>query len=163
MINFVIIVRIKIRCKIREERLVMEFNLYMADISEASREEIREAGYQELLTPAEVEDAFANKGTTLVMINSNCGCAGGVARPAAATIMKGDIKPDHALTVFAGQDKEATEKARSYFTGFAPSSPSFAVLKDGAIITMVERHEIEGHQVEEVVAALQSALKQANH
>ena len=103
------------------------------------------AGYKELKTPEEVEEALEQKGTTLVMINSVCGCAGGIARPAAAHALHYDKRPDHLVTVFAGQDKEATEKARSYFTGYPPSSPSFALLKDGKIISMVERHQIEGY------------------
>ncbi|GAA5415443.1 UPF0403 protein SA1345 [Paraliobacillus ryukyuensis] len=140
----------------------MEFNLYMGDRTQASRDEIVTAGYQELTTPEQVDEVMQNKGTTLVMVNSNCGCAGGVARPAAAQIMQAEGKPDHAVTVFAGQDKEATEKARSYFKGYAPSSPSFALLKDGSMVTMVERHEIEGHQVDDVVAKLQAAMQQVN-
>ena len=89
------------------------------------------------------------------MVNSVCGCAGGIARPAAAYAVHYDRKPDQLVTVFAGQDKEATEKARSYFGEYPPSSPSFALLKDGKICTMVERHEIEGHDPVSVVNKLQ--------
>ncbi|MFP3489484.1 BrxA/BrxB family bacilliredoxin, partial [Staphylococcus sp. SIMBA_130] len=92
--------------------------------------------YKELTTPEEVEEVVTSKGTTLVMVNSVCGCAGGVARPAARLAINNEKTPDNLVTVFAGQDKEATAKARSYFTGFAPSSPSFAILKDGEIINM---------------------------
>ncbi|WML30777.1 BrxA/BrxB family bacilliredoxin [Neobacillus sp. OS1-32] len=133
----------------------MDFNFFMNDVVRQARQEIAEAGYEELTTPEEVETALERKGTTLVMINSVCGCAGGVARPAAAHAIHYDKRPDHLVTVFAGQDKEATEKARSYFTGYPPSSPSFALLKDGKICTMVERHQIEGHDPAAVVAKLQ--------
>ncbi|MBE3571245.1 MAG: BrxA/BrxB family bacilliredoxin [Bacillales bacterium] len=136
----------------------IDFNLFMNDVVRQSREEIVEAGYTELRTPEEVEEAFAKKGTTLVMVNSVCGCAGGIARPAARHALHYDKRPDHLVTVFAGQDKEATEKARSYITGYPPSSPSFALLKDGKLCKMVERHEIEGHEPMEVVLKLQQAF-----
>ncbi|WP_377888597.1 BrxA/BrxB family bacilliredoxin [Alkalihalobacillus sp. R86527] len=133
----------------------MDFNLFMNDVVATAREEIKAAGYQELTTSEEVDEVMGKKGTTLVMVNSVCGCAGGVARPAAKAAISNEKTPDHLVTVFAGQDKDATAKARSYFTGFAPSSPSFALLKDGEIINMVERHEIEGSDPEEVVGMLQ--------
>ncbi|MDR6998656.1 BrxA/BrxB family bacilliredoxin [Neobacillus niacini] len=138
----------------------MDFNFFMNDIVRQAREEIASAGYQELKTPEEVEQALEQKGTTLVMINSVCGCAGGVARPAAAHALHYDKRPDHLVTVFAGQDKEATEKARSYFTGYPPSSPSFALLKDGKIITMIERHQIEGFDPMNVVGKLQKEFEE---
>lgn len=137
----------------------MDFNFFMNDVVQQARQEIVTAGYQELKTPEEVEQAFEQKGTTLVMINSVCGCAGGIARPAATHALHYDKRPDHLVTVFAGQDKEATDKARSYFTGFPPSSPSFALLKDGKIISMVERHQIEGHDPATVVARLQNEFE----
>jgi putative YphP/YqiW family bacilliredoxin len=133
----------------------MDFNLFMNDIVKQARQEIVSAGYIELKSSDEVEEVLSQKGTTLVMINSVCGCAGGIARPAAAYAVHYDKRPDHLVTVFAGQDKEATEKARSYFTGFPPSSPSFALLKDGKICSMVERHQIEGYDPATVVAKLQ--------
>ena len=133
----------------------MDFNFFMNDVVRQARQEIASAGFEELTTPEEVEAALNRKGTTLVMINSVCGCAGGVARPAAAYAIHYDKRPDHLVTVFAGQDKEATEKARSYFTGYPPSSPSFALLKDGKICSMVERHQIEGFDPATVVAKLQ--------
>lgn len=132
----------------------------MNDVVKQARQEIVAAGYQELKTPEEVEQALDQNGTTLVMINSVCGCAGGIARPAAAHALHYDKRPDHLVTVFAGQDKDATEKARSYFTGFPPSSPSFALLKDGKIISMVERHQIEGHDPATVVARLQKEFEE---
>ncbi len=134
----------------------MDFNFFMNDVVRQARQEIASAGYKELKTPEEVEEALGQKGTTLVMINSVCGCAGGVARPAAAHAVHYDKRPDHFVTVFAGQDKEATEKARSFFTGYPPSSPSFALLKDGEICSMVERHQIEGYDLAAVVSKLQS-------
>ena len=134
----------------------MDFNFFMNDVVANARNEIKAAGYQELKTPEEVDEAFAQKGTTLVMINSVCGCAGGIARPAAAHAVHYDRKPDQLVTVFAGQDKEATERARSYFEEYPPSSPSFALLKDGKVLTMVERHEIEGHDPMSVIAKLQN-------
>lgn len=132
----------------------------MNDVVANARREIVDAGYTELTTPEEVEKAIAEKGTTLVMVNSVCGCAGGIARPAAAHALHYDKRPDHLVTVFAGQDKEATETARSYFTGFPPSSPSFALLKDGKLCAMIERHDIEGHEPMAVIQKLQNAFEQ---
>ena len=136
----------------------MDFNFFMNDVVRQARQEIADAGYEELTTPEAVEKAFSRSGTTLVMINSVCGCAGGVARPAAAHALHYDTRPDHLVTVFAGQDKEATEKARSYFTGYPPSSPSFALIKDGKICTMIERHQIEGYDPMNVVTKLQQTF-----
>ena len=138
----------------------MDFNFFMNDVVRQARQEIGAAGYTELTTSEEVEQALAKEGTTLVMVNSVCGCAGGIARPAAAHAVHYDKRPDHLVTVFAGQDKEATEKARSYFTGYPPSSPSFALLKNGKLCTMVERHEIEGHDPMQVVNKLQNAFEE---
>jgi putative YphP/YqiW family bacilliredoxin len=136
----------------------MDFNLFMNDVVRQARQEIVAAGYTELKTPEEVDTALNKEGTTLVMVNSVCGCAGGIARPAAMYSVHYDKKPDQLVTVFAGQDKEATATARSYFTDYPPSSPSFALLKDGKIVTMVERHEIEGHEPMAVVQKLQEAF-----
>ncbi|MEH7886853.1 BrxA/BrxB family bacilliredoxin [Bacillus sp. JJ1609] len=138
----------------------MDFNFFMNDVVRQARQEIVAAGYTELTTGEDVEQALAKEGTTLVMVNSVCGCAGGIARPAAAHSLHYDKRPDQLVTVFAGQDKEATEKARSYFTGYPPSSPSFALLKDGKLITMIERHEIEGHDPMAVVNKLQNAFEE---
>ena len=136
----------------------MDFNLFMNDVVRQARQEIVAAGYTELKTPEEVDAALNKEGTTLVMVNSVCGCAGGIARPAAMYSVHYDKKPDQLVTVFAGQDKDATATARSYFTDYPPSSPSFALLKDGKIVTMVERHEIEGHEPMAVVQKLQEAF-----
>ncbi|MFB4164623.1 BrxA/BrxB family bacilliredoxin [Alteribacillus sp. JSM 102045] len=136
----------------------MDFNFMINDVVQTARKEMEEAGYESLTTPEDVEKVLGGEGTTLVMINSVCGCAGGIARPAAAYMRNYEKKPDRFVTVFAGQDKEATEKARSYFTGYPPSSPSFALVKDGEIQRMVERHEIEGHEPIEVVQQLEKAF-----
>jgi len=136
----------------------MDFNFLMNDVVSQARQEINASGYNELTSSEAVDEALIKKGTTLVMINSVCGCAGGIARPAAAHALHYDKRPDQLVTVFAGQDKEATEKARSYFTGYPPSSPSFALLKDGELVTMIERHEIEGHDPMVVVQKLQQSF-----
>src|SRR3954466_5459498 len=141
-------------------KMNIDFNLFMNDVVRQARKEITAAGYTELTTAETVDETFKQPGTTLVMINSVCGCAGGIARPAAAHALHYDKRPDHLVTVFAGQDKDATEKARSYFTGYPPSSPSFALLKDGKIITMVERHQIEGYDPASVVSKLQNEFEQ---
>lgn len=138
----------------------MDFNLFMNDVVNQARKEIVAAGYTELKTSGDVEEALNKKGTTLVMVNSVCGCAGGIARPAAAHSVHYDKRPEHLVTVFAGQDKEATAAARNYFTGYPPSSPSFALLKDGKLCTMIERHEIEGHDPMAVIQKLQNAFDQ---
>lgn len=134
----------------------MSYDQFMIDVVNVARQDMVEAGYEELREPDEVDAALSREGTTLVMINSICGCAGGIARPAAANAIHYDKRPDHLVTVFAGQDREATERARSYFGDYPPSSPSFAFLKDGEIITMVERYEIEGHSPMEVINRLQA-------
>ncbi|QKG83573.1 BrxA/BrxB family bacilliredoxin [Kroppenstedtia pulmonis] len=127
------------------------------------RDELTRIGFEELKTPEEVEKALEGEGaqgTTLIVINSVCGCAAGLARPAAAHSLNHDKKPEHLYTVFAGQDKEATAKARTYFEGYPPSSPSFALMKDGKLVHMVQRHEIEDRSLEEISANLTSAYDQ---
>ncbi|NPC93224.1 BrxA/BrxB family bacilliredoxin [Bacillus sp. WMMC1349] len=137
----------------------MDFNLFMNDIVRQARQEITAAGYKELKTADDVDEALTKKGTTLVMVNSVCGCAGGIARPAAHHAIHYDKRPAQLVTVFAGQDKEATARAREYFEGYPPSSPSFALLKDGKILKMVERHEIEGFEQTEVMNKLQELFE----
>ena len=134
----------------------MSFNNFMADVVGVARGDMREAGYQELTEPEQVDEALSREGTTLVLVNSVCGCAGGVARPAAANAIHYDKRPDHLVTVFAGQDRDATEQARTYFEGYPPSSPSMAFLKDGKVVTMLERHDIEGSTAIEVINKLQN-------
>ena len=132
----------------------LNFDLYMNGVVEQARNEIESAGYEQLTTSDEVDKVFKQDGTTLVMINS-VGCAGGIARPAASHALHYDKLPNRLVTVFAGQDKEATQQARDYFEGYAPSSPSFALMKDGKITEMIERHQIEGHDVMDVINQLQ--------
>lgn len=134
----------------------MSFDNFMSDVVSVARGDMREAGYEELLNPEEVDTALSREGTTLVLVNSVCGCAGGVARPAAANAIHYDKRPDHLVTVFAGQDREATEQARTYFEGYPPSSPSMAFLKDGKVVEMLERHDIEGSTPIDVITKLQS-------
>lgn len=138
----------------------MDFNLYMNEVVDTARREIEDAGYQQLKTSEEVTEAFSKPGTTFVMVNSVCGCAGGIARPAAAHALHYDKLPDQLVTVFAGQDKEATATARDYFEGYPPSSPSFALLKDGKIVSMIERHEIEGHDPMSVITNIQALFEE---
>ena len=99
------------------------------------------------------------KGTSLVFVNSVCGCAAGNARPALKILMSGSTKPERAFTVFAGQDREATDKARAYFVGQPPSSPCFVLLKDGAVVGMLHRHDIEGRMAPDIAADLEEAVK----
>ncbi|MDU0995177.1 MAG: bacilliredoxin BrxB [Staphylococcus lugdunensis] len=134
----------------------LNFDLYMNDVVNQARSEIEQAGYQQLTTAEEVDEVLQQQGTTLVMVNSVCGCAGGVARPAASHALHYDKLPQRLVTVFAGQDKEATHNARDYFAGYAPSSPSFALIKNGKITEMIERHQIEGHDVMDVINQLQA-------
>lgn len=137
----------------------LNFDLYMNDVVKQARNEIENAGYEQLTTPEEVDKVLKQDGTTLVMVNSVCGCAGGIARPAAEHALHFDKLPDRLVSVFAGQDKEATQQARDYFEGYAPSSPSFALVKDGKIAEMVERHQIEGHDVMDVITQLQNLFE----
>ena len=132
----------------------LNFDLYMNGVVEQARNEIENAGYEQLTTADEVDKVLQQNGTSL-MVNSVCGCAGGIARPAASHALHYDKLPDRLVTVFAGQDKEATQQARDYFEGYAPSSPSFALIKDGKITEMIERHQIEGHDVMDVINQLQ--------
>ena len=128
----------------------LNFDLYMNDVVEQARNEIEHAGYQQLTSAEDVDQVLQQKGTSLVMVNAR------IARPAAAHALHYDKLPQRLVTVFAGQDKEATQQAREYFEGYAPSSPSFALIKDGKITEMIERHQIEGHDVMDVINQLQS-------
>ena len=123
------------------------------------RDEVVRLGSQELRTPTEVDEVLANtKGVTLVVVNSTCGCAAGASRPALAQALQHSISPDKIVTVFAGQDKEATARAREYFTDQPPSSPSFAFMRDGKFIYMIHRYQIEGHTADQVAATLTHAF-----
>jgi len=121
--------------------------------------EVTRLGVKELRTPEEVDDLLARtKGTTLVFVNSVCGCAGGVARPALAIALRHPTMPENVATVFASGDKEATSRAREYFTGMPSSSPSFALLRDGKLIHMIHRSDIEISNAESVAKMLTNAF-----
>ena len=123
------------------------------------RQELTRLGVEELRTPADVDAKLKDApGTTLVVVNSVCGCAARNARPAVATALRHAVKPDHLTTVFAGQDVVATAKARAYFTGYPPSSPSIGLLKDGEIVFMLERWQIEGRSADAIAADLTDAF-----
>jgi putative YphP/YqiW family bacilliredoxin len=107
------------------------------------RQELSQLGIQETRTAEEVEQAVSQPGTTMIVVNSVCGCAAGKMRPGVAMALQNEAKPDRIITVFAGQDREATETARQKFTGFPPSSPSIGILRDGKLIYMMQRSDIE--------------------
>lgn len=122
------------------------------------RQDLTSAGFEELKTPVDVDLAIPNsKGTLLLMINSVCGCAAGTARPGTKLSLRNEKKPDRLVTVFAGQDLEATAQARKYTAPFPPSSPSIALFKDGQLVHFVERHNIEGYSAEQIAEGLQAA------
>ena len=123
------------------------------------REDLTRLGVEELKTPDAVDETIRNsKGTLMVVVNSICGCAAGKARPGVALALQHEVKPDKVATVFAGADIEATERARSYFTGYGPSSPSIALLKDGELVYMLERYQIEGRDAHQIAGELRQAF-----
>jgi putative YphP/YqiW family bacilliredoxin len=123
------------------------------------RQELTRLGVEELRTPEDVDSKLsANSRTTLVVVNSVCGCAARNARPAIAMALKNEALPDQLTTVFAGQDGDATDRARSYFTGYQPSSPQIALLKNGRVAFMLERWQIEGRAAEAIAADLVHAF-----
>jgi putative YphP/YqiW family bacilliredoxin len=125
------------------------------------REELTFIGVEELRTAEAVDEAVKNTpGTLMIVVNSICGCAAGKARPGVALALKNEVRPDKVATVFAGADNEATEKARSYFTGYAPSSPSIGLLKNGELVYMMERYQIEGKGPEQIADELKRAFDQ---
>ena len=125
------------------------------------REELTRLGFEELKTASQVDDTVQNtKGILMVVVNSICGCAAGKARPGIAMALRHDARPDKIATVFAGADIEATDRARSYFTGYGPSSPSIALLKDGKLVYMLERHQIEVRGPSEIAQELTRAFDQ---
>ncbi len=123
------------------------------------REELTSAGIQETRTAAEVENAIKQKGTVMVVVNSVCGCAAGRMRPGVRAAVQHSVRPDRMVTVFAGQDREATERARSYFTGYPPSSPSIAILRDGKLVYMMQRSDIETSTPEMIATTLARAFQ----
>lgn len=123
------------------------------------RQELTRLGIEELRTAAEVDAKLKDMtGTALVVVNSVCGCTARNARPGVATALQHPVKPDHLYTVFAGQDTDATRQARSYFAGYAPSSPQIALIKDGKVVFMLERYQIEGRDSNAVAADLIGAF-----
>lgn len=124
------------------------------------RDELTHAGVQELRTAAEVDRAVAEPGTTMIVVNSVCGCAAGRMRPALRTALQHSCKPDHLYSVFAGQDKEATERARAYFVGYPPSSPSIGILRDGKLVYMLQRSQIETREAPAIATDLTRAFDQ---
>lgn len=140
--------------------LSLELDFYQMMI-QPMRDELTDIGFRELRSAEEVDEAMANKqGTTLVVVNSVCGCAGGIARPAVAMALESDKRPDHLVTVFAGQDKDATERARSFFTDMPPSSPSMFLFKEGALVGVLHRHDIEGSRADLVAGKLMALFDQ---
>ncbi|MFH4969152.1 BrxA/BrxB family bacilliredoxin [Gaetbulibacter sp. M240] len=122
--------------------------MYPAELVKPMREDLTKVGFEELHTPEDVDAAIAKEGTTLVVVNSVCGCAAANARPGARMSLQNAKRPDHIVTVFAGVDKEAVDRARGYMVPFPPSSPSMALFKDGELVHMLERHHIEGRPAE---------------
>jgi putative YphP/YqiW family bacilliredoxin len=124
------------------------------------REELTRAGIKELRTADDVDRATKQPGTTMIVVNSVCGCAAGRMRPAVRAALQNSTKPDQMYTVFAGQDTEATDRARSYFTGYQPSSPSIAILREGKLVYMLERRQIESREAPAIAAELVAAFDQ---
>lgn len=132
--------------------------MYPADLVKPMREELTNIGFNELATSEEVSKAISKPGTTLVVVNSICGCAAANARPGVKFSLQNEKKPDNLVTVFAGVDNEATKSARDLMIPFPPSSPSIALFKDGALVHMIERHHIEGRPAELISENLKSAF-----
>ncbi len=133
--------------------------LYDPFLVQPMRDELTTLGIQELRTPEEVDQTLQQeKGTVLVFVNSVCGCAAGSARPAIRLAMQHATLPDKVVTVFAGQDREATQQARGYFHGYPPSSPQIALMRDGKVVHMIQRHHIEGRTAEMIAENLKDAF-----
>ena len=131
--------------------------MYPAELVKPMREDLTNVGFEELHTTEAVDNAIAKEGTTLVVVNSVCGCAAANARPGARMSLQNAKRPDNLVTVFAGVDREATDKAREYMIPFPPSSPSMALFKDGELVHMLERHHIEGRPAELIAENLMDA------
>jgi len=134
--------------------------MYPAELVKPMRDDLAMAGFEELYTAKAVEKAISQEGTTLVVVNSVCGCAAANARPAAKMSLMNDKKPDHIVTVFAGVDTEAVDAARNLMVPFPPSSPSMALFKDGELVHMIERHHIEGRPAEIIAENLTEAYNE---
>ena len=134
--------------------------MYPEELVIPMKEELTENGFKDLTTAEQVVEALGQKGTTLLVINSVCGCSAGAARPGVLYSLTGDKKPDHLVTAFAGFDTEAVAEARKHMAPFPPSSPSIALFKDGELVHMIERHHIEGHSAGAIAANLQAAYEE---
>ena len=134
--------------------------MYPEEMVKPMREELTNAGFQELFTPEQVEESIAKQGTTLVVVNSVCGCAARNARPGAIMSLNNAKKPTQAVTVFAGVDKDAVNAAREKMFPFPPSSPAIALFKDGELVHMLERHHIEGRPAELIAENLVDAFNE---
>ena len=133
--------------------------MYPEEMVRPMREELTRLGFKEMRTPQEVEALLSSaSGTALVVVNSICGCAAGKARPGVALALSHPHRPELLATVFAGQDREATAQARAHFADYEPSSPSIALLRDGKLVFMLERRQIEGRMAEEIAADLRGAF-----
>ena len=124
------------------------------------REELTRLGIKETRTAEDVDKAIKRPGTTMVVVNSICGCAAGKMRPAVRAALQNTARPDHTITVFAGQDREATDTVRSYFTGYPPSSPSIGILQDGELVYMMQRSDIETSDPQTIALKLAQAFNQ---
>ena len=131
--------------------------MYPKEITAPMEAQLTESGFEALQTAGQVDEVIKRQGTTLVVVNSVCGCAAGTARPGVLASLQIGAKPDHLVTVFAGVDKEAVEQARTYMIPFPPSSPAVALFKDGELVHMLERHHIEGRSAEMIAANLSGA------
>lgn len=134
--------------------------MYPQELVMPMKAELTDKGFEDLTTAEEVNSALKKEGTTLLMINSVCGCAAGAARPGVVFSLTGDKKPDHLTTVFAGFDTEAVSEARKHLAPFPPSSPCVALFKDGELVHMLERHHIEGNPAGAIAANLQAAYEE---
>ena len=134
--------------------------MYPADLVLPMKAELTDKGFEDLTTPAQVDAALKQEGTTLLVINSVCGCAAGAARPGVLYSLTGEKKPDHLVTAFAGFDTEAVAEARRLLAPFPPSSPAVALFKDGELVHMLERHHIEGNPAGAIAANLQAAFEE---
>ncbi len=134
--------------------------MYPDDLVMPMKHELTDKGFQDLTSAEAVNAAIKKEGTTLLMINSVCGCAAGAARPGAVFSLTGDKKPANLITVFAGVDKEAVDEARKFLAPFPPSSPCIALFKDGELVHMLERHHIEGNPAGAIAANLQGAYEE---
>jgi len=135
-------------------------NMYPPELVKPMQAELENAGFTSLHTAQEVEAALKKEGTTLVVVNSVCGCAAGTARPGAVVSLQYDKVPTNLVTVFAGVDSEATAKARENMIPFPPSSPAIALFKDGVLVHMLERHHIEGRPAEVIASNLAGAYEE---